>query len=63
VYLYDVSGRRVRKLMDEASLAAGLHEVATDGRDAAGRRLSSGIYFYRVETAEGSSSGRFAVLD
>lgn len=46
--IYDVRGRRVATLLD-GPLAAGLGELIWHGRDAAGRRLASGLYFARLE--------------
>jgi len=62
VRLYDASGRMVRELLPRTSLAAGEHEVMIRGEDGAGRRLASGVYFFRVEAKEGSSVGRIAVV-
>jgi hypothetical protein len=61
VRLFDVSGRLVRVLLDEARASAGYRDVPLDGRDARGRRLRSGIYFYRVETAGESFAGKIAI--
>ena len=60
--LYDASGRRVRTLLDERMLTAGVHDVRLDGRSGTGTALPSGIYLYRVETAEGTASGRVVLL-
>ena len=60
--LYDVSGRLVRTLLTENFAPAGYHEVAVDGRDGQGRPLSSGVYFYRIETPEETVSGTAMVL-
>lgn len=46
--VYDVSGRAIRTLLDGV-LAAGSHEVAWDGADASGARVSAGVYFCRME--------------
>ena len=46
--LYDVLGRRVRQLW-QGSLGAGSHRFVWDGRDAAGRDVAAGVYFYKVE--------------
>jgi hypothetical protein len=62
VRLFDVSGRMIRELMPRAVLAAGEHRIAIRGEDASGRRLASGVYFYRVEAREGTSIGRIAVV-
>jgi hypothetical protein len=48
--LFDLGGRPVRTLLD-GSVDAGDHSASWDGRDAAGRPVPAGIYFYRLETA------------
>jgi hypothetical protein len=58
----DLSGRRVRSLLNEREIAAGVHRVTFDARGSDGAHLASGIYFYRVETAAGSATRRFAIL-
>jgi hypothetical protein len=45
--VFDVSGSRVRRLVDGRS-TVGLHDVTWDGRDDHANPLSSGIYFYRL---------------
>ncbi|MEO5989129.1 MAG: FlgD immunoglobulin-like domain containing protein [Candidatus Eisenbacteria bacterium] len=45
--VYDVSGRRVARLLD-AELLAGEHSVAWDGKDARGLRLGAGVYIYEL---------------
>jgi hypothetical protein len=49
VKVYNVGGERVRTLVDEER-AAGSHAVVWDGRNSAGSPVSSGVYFYRLET-------------
>ena len=46
--VYDVVGQRVRTLV-AGSLAAGLHQVAWDGRDDLGQAVAGGVYLYRLE--------------
>jgi YVTN family beta-propeller protein len=46
--LYDVRGRLVRTIIDEAR-GPGVHTVVWEGRDRRGRRVASGIYFCRLE--------------
>ncbi|MHB8080127.1 MAG: FlgD immunoglobulin-like domain containing protein [Candidatus Krumholzibacteriia bacterium] len=46
--VYNVRGELVATLLDEAR-AAGPHAVAWDGRDSAGRAVSSGVYFYSLK--------------
>ena len=54
--VFDVVGRRVARLVGDAPVAAGYHELRWDGRDANGATAPSGIYFVRV------SDGRREVL-
>jgi hypothetical protein len=51
--VYDVAGRRVRTLVDQL-LPSDRHEIVWDGRDEAGRTVSSGIYFLEVRTPDRS---------
>jgi hypothetical protein len=48
ISVFDVTGRRVRRLVDGLK-AAGYHTVGWNGRDAEGDRAASGVYFYRME--------------
>jgi flagellar hook assembly protein FlgD len=45
--IYDLLGQKVRTLMD-ASVEAGVLEATWDGKDEAGREVSSGVYFYKL---------------
>ncbi|TMQ57334.1 MAG: PKD domain-containing protein, partial [Candidatus Eisenbacteria bacterium] len=60
--IYDATGRRVRTLLREAHMPAGRHAVRFDGRDATGRRLAAGIYFYRLEAGRESTEGRVLII-
>jgi beta-lactamase superfamily II metal-dependent hydrolase len=55
--LYNVLGQEVRSLAD-GEHSAGTHRVSWDGRDDQGRRVSSGVYFYRLESGENQASGK-----
>lgn len=46
--LYDLAGRLVRTLADEA-FGSGRYALTWDGRDDAGAAVSSGVYVYRLE--------------
>ncbi len=58
--VYDVSGRLVRRLVDEI-VPAGRHSVQWDGRDDSGRGSASGAYICRLE-AEGLVAVRRLML-
>jgi Zn-dependent metalloprotease len=51
--VYNVSGQEVRTLVNDTK-PAGAYDVRWDGRDAAGQRVASGVYFYRI-VADGQS--------
>ena len=53
---------RVRTLEDRPMVPAGDHEIVIDGRDETGRPLASGVYFFKVDTSEGSRVGRAIML-
>ena len=61
VGIFDLGGRRVRTLLEEAGAPTGLHVIAFDGRGDDGARLRSGLYFYRIRSADGLRSGRFVI--
>ena len=47
--IFDMRGMLVRRLLD-AHLPTGPHTVVWDGKSGSGRAVSSGTYFYRLET-------------
>ncbi|MBD3160952.1 MAG: hypothetical protein GF346_02185 [Candidatus Eisenbacteria bacterium] len=57
----DVSGRRVRRLLEKAP-GVGPRSVRWDGRDAAGRPVSGGVYFLRLSAEGRESTRRITVL-
>jgi hypothetical protein len=52
--VYDITGRKVRDLVN-GSLSRGSHSAVWDGRDSAGRSVSTGIYLSRL-TMNGKSA-------
>lgn len=58
--IFDVAGRRVLTLVD-GERGAGTHNVIWEGRDAVGRAVPSGVYYYRL-VAEGRAHKRSMVL-
>jgi hypothetical protein len=61
--LFDATGRRVGSLMDEPSLTAGPHQIPIATHGPGGSPLPTGMYFYRIETAEGMLHGRMVVIN
>ena len=46
----------------ERRLAAGPGSTTWDGRDASGARVASGVYVYRLDTADASVSGKLVLI-
>jgi hypothetical protein len=59
--VFDVAGRRVRTLVDAATVG-GRYVATWDGRDDAGRRVTSGVYFYRMDAGLFSAVRKVTVL-
>jgi len=51
VKIYDVLGREVRVLADQP-YSAGVHRMNWDGLDNTGRKVATGMYFYRLYSKE-----------
>jgi hypothetical protein len=59
--IYDVTGRLVRTLVD-GPLESGRHHVEWDGRNSAGARTASGVYFARFSSPDFSRVRRITLL-
>jgi hypothetical protein len=59
--IYDSGGRLVRTLVD-GRLAAGFRSVTWDGTDDTGTRVSSGVYFYRLEVGGETITRKMVLL-
>jgi hypothetical protein len=60
--VYDANGRRARILAD-GEQSAGTHEVNWNLRQTSGARVSAGLYFVRLTTAEGTLVRRLVALE
>lgn len=61
--IYNVAGDLVRTLLnDEICNAEVVHEVVWNGVEVAGKRVPSGMYFYRLKTGGESAVGRMTLL-
>jgi hypothetical protein len=61
IAVFDVTGRRVRSLVDEAR-PAGEQSVIWDGRDDGGRTVASGVYFYRMIAGSFAQTRKMVLL-
>lgn len=58
--VFDLQGRRVRRLADRR-LPAGATVIGWDGRDDGGRRVRGGLYFVRLVTPQESHTARVVI--
>ena len=63
IALYDVNGRRVRNVHEQADANSGTHRFDLDGMNDRGERLDPGVFFYRIDSPDGVRQGRFVVLE
>ena len=59
--IFDISGRLVRELVS-GNLPAGEHQVNWNGRDSRGETVSSGVYFYKLQTADRVDTRKMTLL-
>jgi ligand-binding sensor domain-containing protein len=59
--LYDIRGRQICTLVDELR-DAGVYNVFWDGTDEVGRRVSSGVYFYRIQAGDFVQTRKMVLL-
>jgi beta-glucanase (GH16 family) len=59
--VYDIHGRRVRRLADR-SFAAGPVSLTWDGRSDAGERVASGVYFCRMTAPDFTETRKMVLL-
>ena len=62
VEIFDITGRRVRRLLDREDVPAAEYEFTFDGISDDGTPMGSGLYFYRVQALEGIATGRFLIV-
>ena len=62
VDVFDLSGRRVRKLLNQSRSPAGSSSVSWDGRDENGSKVADGVYLARLIGVSGCRCLRLAVV-
>lgn len=59
--IYNILGQEVNVLIDQ-KMTAGSHTVKWNGKDHTGQALSSGIYFYKLQTPDYTATKRMILL-
>jgi hypothetical protein len=61
IEVFNIKGQKVTTLLNDV-VEAGAHEVHWNGLDSAGRNVSSGVYFYRMQTNDAVSTRKMVLL-
>jgi hypothetical protein len=59
--IYNIRGQMVRELL-HGDCTRGTHTVVWDGRDHTNKQVSSGLYFYKLKTADAEISKKMVLL-
>jgi len=59
--VYDTLGREIKSLVNEEQ-ASGTYEVFWDGNDSMGNKVSTGVYFYRINAGEFSETRKMMLI-
>ena len=62
IAVYDIAGRLVRRLLVDKVVDAGDHRLVWDGKNEAGSRVASGVYFCMMRTADEMSGAKLILL-
>ena len=60
--IFDVNGRRVRTLVDGEQQARGPHVIEWKADDDRGVRVSSGVYFCRLQAGSSMSTAKLVLV-
>ncbi len=59
--IYNIKGQKVKNLVND-HVDAGEHSIIWNGKDLNGADVSSGVYFYRLKTADGVQNKKMLLL-
>ena len=59
--IYDIRGRRVKKLLDQ-ELSSGHWSIVWDGEDDKGAKVASGVYFYRLIASQYTQTRKMVII-
>ncbi|OQY26739.1 MAG: hypothetical protein B6244_12680 [Candidatus Cloacimonetes bacterium 4572_55] len=59
--IYNINGQLIRTLVNKKQ-SPGSHHVVWDAQNNTGRKVTSGVYFYRLETSDSSANKRMVLL-
>jgi len=59
--VYNIAGQCVKTLLSN-EMDRGVHNVSWNGRNESGKRVASGVYFYRLEAGDNTATRKMVVL-
>jgi flagellar hook assembly protein FlgD len=60
--VYNLKGQLVRSLIGDEYLEKGRHEVVWDGKDNSSKLVGTGMYFYKLEAKDTSTTKKMLLL-
>jgi flagellar hook assembly protein FlgD len=60
--IFDLAGRRVARLAEQAVYSAGIHRLAWDGRTSEGSPAASGVYVIQLAGGPKTATRKFVLL-
>ncbi len=60
--VYNLKGQKVKTLVPNSTMTAGLHRVVWNGCDETGKQVGSGVYFYTLETINHKSTKKMLLM-
>ena len=60
--IFNIKGQKVKKLVDDI-LEKGQHSASWNGKDENNKQVSSGIYFYKLDTTNHSSTKKMILIE
>ncbi len=59
--IYDLSGRLVKTLVNKEQIS-GYYKIKWDGKDTVGKKVATGIYFYRMKTDDFKTTRKLTII-
>lgn len=56
--IYNIAGQKIKS----QTMAAGSHNIDWDGKDASGRQVASGVYYYKLSTGSYTQSRKLVIV-
>jgi len=61
IEIFNILGQKVKTVVN-GQMPAGYHKISWEGKDAQGKKVASGIYFYRMKTGEFSDIKKMSLI-